>query len=322
MPETMPYTHAHPNGLGASWWAHERMSTSSTSSYGQSGELFDVTNRPQQQRENNNRRERPRPRLRQRPIAPLGTREDVENEDYVSPLSVMFHRAHDRYRIAEETRRQAFQADQFLAVSNENAMPNPLRSRQTNATDNFASQQELPEQFNYTIDPQQDMTYSPWIQNAHTEFNRRRFGLVSPEEAMAEDARMFESLRTADLRQREEGLQLNVDAVNRIQPTVQPLVQQHGLQPQTPAITFDSQPRPPPKASEEMVMNIACTICSEHPINVILLPCWHACMCNWCADLCIPTKRNTPFARPPTGFTGKCPKCRVVVKERREIFLG
>jgi hypothetical protein len=319
----MSYTHSHPNGLGASWWAPDRTSNSSTHPYGDSGGLLDSTNRPQQQRDHDSRRDRDRPRMRQRPpVAPFGTREDVENEDYVSPLSTMFHRAHDRYRVAEETRRQAYQADQFMNANNENAIPNPLRSRRGNLTDNFAGQQEFPQQFNYANVPHQTMAYPRWIQNAHAELDRRRLGLLSPEQHMAEDVQMFENLRAAELRQREQAIQLAVHAVNNVQPTMQPNVQQPTPAAQAPAITFENQPRPPPRASEDMIVNIACTICSEHPINVVLLPCWHACMCNWCADLCVPVRRNTPFARPPTGFTGKCPKCRAVVKERREIFLG
>ena len=318
----MPYAHGHPNGLGASWWAYDHTSNSSTDRYGNSSRLFDTTNRPQHLHENDSRRDRERPRMRQRPMAPLGTREDVESEDYVSPLSMMFHRAHDRYRVAEETRRQAYQADQFMNVSDENAMPNPLRSRRGNATDNFTGRQEFPEQFNYTMVPHQAMSYPQWIQNAHAELDRRRLAPVRQEEHMAEDLQLFESLRTAELRQREQAIQLAVSAVSNVQPTTRTHVQTSTASLQSPAITFDNQPRPHPRPSEEMIVNIACTICAEHPINVVLLPCWHACMCNWCADLCVPTKRDSPFARPPTGFTGKCPKCRAVVKERREIFLG
>lgn len=318
----MPYSHGHPNGLGASWWAYNLTSNPSTDRYGHPSGLLDTTNRPQQRHENDSRGDRERPRMRQRPMAPLGTREDVENEDYVSPLSMMFHRAHDRYRVAEETRRQAYQADQFMSTSDENAIPNPLRSRRGNATDNFTGRQEFPEQFNYTMVPQQSTPYPPWSQNAHTELDRRRLGPVRPEEHMVEDLQMFQSLRTAELRHREHAIQLAVSAVHSVQPNMQTHSQPPTTSLQSPTITFDNQPRPPPRSSEEMTVNIACTICAEHPINVVLLPCWHACMCNWCADLCVPTKRDSPYARPPTGFTGKCPKCRAVVKERREIFLG
>jgi hypothetical protein len=328
------YTHSHPNSLGASWWAPDHTSNSSSNSYGHSNALYDTTNRPQQQRDHDPRRDRNRPRMRQRPhIAPLGTREDVENEDYVSPLSTMFHRAHDRYRVAEETRRQAHQVEQYMTVNDENTIPNPLRSRQSNATDNYAGQHEFPGQFNYAMPPPQAMvppqamlpiqavTY-PWIQNAHAELDRRRLGLRDPEVYMAEDTEIIEALRLNELRRREQAIQLAVHAVSNVQPIVQIQAQQPAVSPQTTVVTFENQQRPPPKASEDMVVNIACTICAEHPINVVLLPCWHACMCNWCADLCVPVRRNTPFARPPTGFTGKCPKCRAVVKERREMFLG
>jgi hypothetical protein len=188
----------------------------------------------------------------QRPPA-LGTREDVEAEDYESPLSNMFGRAYDGYRIAENTRRH-----------DENAMPNPLR-RMGNITDNVENQRFS----HHGVPP---------------DFPRR----------LVHEAR--ESIAET----------------------------QHDFTASTRALTIDTQERPAPTAAAEMVINIACPICTDHPIDVILFPCGHACMCKFCAEICVPTRPNLPYALPPEprGYKGRCPKCRRDVKEVRPFFLG
>ena len=241
MPNYLPTTHAHPNGLEASWWAPSR---SSASSHDHSGVLLNISNRP---------------RMRQQPLAPLGTREDVEREDFVSPVEAMFGRAIDRYRTAEETRRAASRAH------NEN-MPNPVRSRATNATDNFANPR-VPDRLEYA--PNHRPVDIPWVQRAHAEFERNYPHLLR-QNPVREDALIM-----------------------------------------SPTIIFDTQERPPPVPAERLTVSIACTICNEQSINVVLLPCMHACMCNWCADLCLPNRGDA-----------RCPKCRRAVKERRKLYLG
>ncbi|KAJ9663532.1 hypothetical protein H2198_000798 [Neophaeococcomyces mojaviensis] len=59
---------------------------------------------------------------------PLGTIEDVQQEDYVSPITGMFTRAYDRFRIAEEVRRAEAQSAAIQARNDENTQPegNPL----------------------------------------------------------------------------------------------------------------------------------------------------------------------------------------------------
>jgi rubrerythrin len=53
-------------------------------------------------------------------------------------------------------------------------------------------------------------------------------------------------------------------------------------------------------------------------VDTVVMPCMHAVMCNWCAELQIPGKRGTPcIAR---DRTAKCPLCRARVKEKRKIF--
>jgi hypothetical protein len=83
-------------------------------------------------------------------------------------------------------------------------------------------------------------------------------------------------------------------------------------------VTFDTQERPPPMKPESMIVDLACTICKEHLVDTVVMPCMHAVMCNWCAELQIPGKRATPHL--PRDRTAKCPLCRARVKEKRKIF--
>jgi len=85
-----------------------------------------------------------------------------------------------------------------------------------------------------------------------------------------------------------------------------------------PPVTFDTQERPPPMKPESMVRDLSCTICKEHMVDTVVMPCMHAVMCNWCAELQIPGRRGLPnIAR---DRTAKCPLCRSRVKEKRKIY--
>lgn len=84
-------------------------------------------------------------------------------------------------------------------------------------------------------------------------------------------------------------------------------------------VTLDTQERPPPMKEEEMMVDLACVICMEHLVDTVVMPCMHAVMCNWCAEIYIPSKRGTPYT--PRDATAKCPFCRATVEEKRTIFL-
>jgi Zinc finger, C3HC4 type (RING finger) len=81
-----------------------------------------------------------------------------------------------------------------------------------------------------------------------------------------------------------------------------------------PALTFDTQDRPPPMDAESMMLDMSCSICKEHLVDTVVTPCGHAVMCNWCADLHVPAckqDKNTPKDR-----SVKCPVCRTRIKQK------
>lgn len=83
--------------------------------------------------------------------------------------------------------------------------------------------------------------------------------------------------------------------------------------PHSPKMTFDTQKRPSPLPEEELMTNLGCSICHEHKVDTIVLPCGHAAMCNWCAELHVPTRKDHRTI--PRERDAKCPICRKTIKE-------
>ena len=78
-------------------------------------------------------------------------------------------------------------------------------------------------------------------------------------------------------------------------------------------VTFDTQKRPPPLDEEEMMQDLACAICHEHKIDTVVLPCGHAAMCNYCAEIHVPFRKHGGYI--VRGCEAKCPICRKQIKE-------
>jgi hypothetical protein len=84
-----------------------------------------------------------------------------------------------------------------------------------------------------------------------------------------------------------------------------------------PSLTFDSQDRPPPMDPESMMLDMACSICKEHLVDTVVLPCGHAVMCNWCADIHVPTRKQDKST--PKDRSAKCPMCRSRIKQKVRV---
>ena len=79
-------------------------------------------------------------------------------------------------------------------------------------------------------------------------------------------------------------------------------------------VTFDTQERPPPMEAAAMMVDMACTICHEHMVDTVVMPCMHAVMCTWCAELQVPGKKGNRTV--PKDRSAKCPVCRSRVKQK------
>jgi hypothetical protein len=87
---------------------------------------------------------------------------------------------------------------------------------------------------------------------------------------------------------------------------------------QAKAMTFDTQDRPPPLEPEDMMVDMSCSICKEHIIDTVVLPCGHAVMCGWCADLQVPSSMQDRTI--PKDKSVKCPMCRTRIKQKVKIW--
>ena len=78
--------------------------------------------------------------------------------------------------------------------------------------------------------------------------------------------------------------------------------------------------------SEQMRQNMECSICYEQKSTIVLVPCGHLSMCEWCADEAVPTDPKTgriARARDAEGEVkeGRCPMCRAVVRKKLRVHM-
>ena len=267
------------------------------------------------------------------PYSALGTREDIENADYQSPVGTMFGRAWDRYRMAEETRRQAPAAD------GQHHSNNPSAEQAATSPTSHVPHGHLTASFMSA--PPREQRENPFIPRS----GRRREALTSTSQVdyreelqrqhaeiiMRERPHVLSAGRAArrPYRMSDEELALHRGLPpdyfpwhhphpGHMPPSHPPYEPYYESESDSEQVTFDTQERPPPMKPESMIVDLACTICKEHLVDTVVMPCMHAVMCNWCAELQIPGKRGTPhLAR---DRTAKCPLCRARVKEKRKIF--
>ena len=265
------------------------------------------------------------------PHSALGTREEIENADYQSPVGAMFGRAWDGYHVAEEIRRQAPAADNLdhsnNTSANQTASSPTSHVPHTHLASLLAPQQREPRENPFTppggrrrpaLTSTSQLDYREELHRQHAEI------------MMRERPHFLAASHTArrPYRMSDEELALH----HGLPPDYLAWYRQHpghgsGHPPYEPyyesesdseQVTFDTQERPPPMKPESMIVDLACTICKEQLVDTVVMPCMHAVMCNWCAELQIPGKRGTPhLAR---DRTAKCPLCRARVKEKRKIF--
>lgn len=85
------------------------------------------------------------------------------------------------------------------------------------------------------------------------------------------------------------------------------------------ALTFDTQDRPPPMDPDSMMLDMSCSICKEHLVDTVVIPCGHAVMCNWCADLHVPGRKHDKTV--PKDRSAKCPMCRTRIRHKVSFLL-
>lgn len=255
-------------------------------------------------------------RARDRITRVFGSREDVQRDDYESPLFTMYNRAEERYRQAEERRAAGDTPDPRLRNLNN------LSRRERH---------ELQEQILWGV--LRDSRRSPRNQNGSVRSytpaptQRRREGDAngaSPEQRVPSPPRnppdeSPSALRTSlnhlsdDLAALEATTSSIASArlalARQARPTLNPAASPS-------AQTLDEPSRPAPLSDAQMTLKLDCQVCYAQIADIAVLPCGHMVMCRWCADIAVPVK----YGSVPVGQS-QCPMCRRGVKSRVRIRI-
>lgn len=219
---------------------------------------------------------------------PLGTLEDVQRDDYESPIGAMFFRAWDRYRTAEEVRQAEAQSTTMQERNDENIPPqlNPLASSSLAST-------------------------SPPNLNP----------LASPFNPPRSSGRPYEigpaRLRSIPHRPRTNFHTPFYFGHHQVQSLPRPEPDPMDERPNP--IDAQISQRPAPSQAESLKIDFACKVCVEQKINTFCEPCMHACMCQWCAAI-VRDECRTETGR-FDGRLWRCPICRARITQVRKFFV-
>lgn len=262
-----------------------------------------------------------RQRAQERFARVFGTVEDIQQDDYESPLSNMYNRAWTRYRQAEDLRaigdseappleglsaqeRRDIEEQLLWGVMRESQVgQEPESNVWSYAPVGHAQGAATSAGVDVTITP-------PWLNFPATSAPpSESIATTSSSASGMTEVRLSLEQITSELQR----LRLASDAVSSAR---QALHAQRA--PERPFPTLDNQPdRPPPKTEAEMTRTLACQVCYQQLADIVVLPCGHVNMCLWCADVVVPVKHSHVPIRP-----SKCPMCRKQIKQRFKIHIG
>lgn len=260
-----------------------------------------------------------RQRAQERFARVFGTVEDVQQDDYESPLSNMYNRAWNRYRQAEDLR----------AVGDTEAPPLEGLSAQ--------ERREIEDQLLWGVmresqvgqEPESNVwSYAP-VGSIHGPESVDAVTITPPwanfpaTSAPPSEPIATTSSSTGGMSEVRLSLEQITSELQRLRLASEAVSSaRHALHahraPEQPFPSLDNQPdRPPPKTDAEMTKTLACQVCYQQLADTAVLPCGHMVMCQWCADVVVPVKHSHIPVRP-----SKCPMCRKQVKQRFKIHTG
>lgn len=184
----------------------------------------------------------------------FGTREDMAQADWVSPLASMFGRAYERYAAAEEVR-----AEEVRTTSNARSI---LLDANTTATGTAAMREQVRA---WELAAQSHASLS--------DISAEEVALVQNFEQNFRIMEAFPGGRDAFL----AGMGVRPREV-----------------PEQPMRTLDDgdDGRPAPQSEAEMTVKMACKICLQQKADTAVLPCGHLVMCSFCADIWMPSRKD------------------------------
>lgn len=263
-----------------------------------------------------------RQRAQERFARVFGSIEDVQQDDYESPLSNMYNRAWNRYRQAEDLRA----TDNTEAPPLEGLSAQERREIEDQLLWGVVHDSRLgqePESIVWSYDPARndettdagigDVTITPpWANFPATN--------IPPSEPITATSSSTGGVSELPLSLELQQLASQLQHMRLAREAIFPA--RHAIHahrtPERPLPTLDNQPdRPPPKTNAEMTRTLECQVCYQQLADVAVLPCGHMVMCQWCADVVVPVKHSHIPIRP-----SKCPMCRKQVKQRFKIHTG
>lgn len=287
----------------------------------------------------------------------FGTREEMESQgnDYVSPIGGMFTRAWDRFRVAEDVRReeriltQALQDEQHVPDDSSIAT-NTVQEDHLNEYYSLLRLQGWSQQSQ--SQPDRAGAAMPLAASASTGTNGEQDPARDQDTNSSADqpllvtspgtstlARLLrqtpEPERTAIIaRMTENGTAQALDNSlssfeNYRRPDTLRMLLRSSLGAQLPDPEDDDtrnphqgldavdSGRPDPKDDQDMMFRLDCKICYTQIADTACLPCGHLVMCNWCSDQHSPVMLHDRTR--PRGLAN-CPVCRKRVKQKVRIY--
>jgi hypothetical protein len=249
-----------------------------------------------------------RERLRERFARVFGTREDVERDDYVSPIATMYGRAFQRYRQAEEARssentRLSVEDAELRETEQDMVQSTIAASRALQSPPGFGDR--APDWFVIRMrrpSYDRDLNRRDVADSASSTFASRYRAAFEEE-----DNNTAEQLNS----QLDEAVAHSRLIRNGYETSWRPCPTENSVE-----LDMDKQDRPPPLEDADMTRTLSCRVCYSQLADVALLPCGHMVLCTWCADTIVPVRHNHLPAIP-----SKCPVCKKSVKQRYKIHM-
>ena len=246
----------------------------------------------------------------------FGTREEMERAgaEYESPIGAMFTRAWNRYRVAEEVRREERSLRQVLEGEErvlEVEGPSQAQMTESGPTGN-GSNENTPDEGALT-----EYYATLWMRD-------RTQGALSDLRTALEAAQHNEVReRMSQAHQEQTSISQNSSFPRAAAQRAWLRHEQHGVvieddssesDPESPqGLDREDDGRPPPKSDEDMTIKLECKICYQQLADTVVLPCGHLVMCEWCAAQHMPS-HHADRTRPKR--TTDCPLCRKRVKQK------
>jgi hypothetical protein len=286
-------------------------------------------------------------RARERFARVFGTREDLQHENYESPLSTMFNRASDRYRQAEERRATDTTAPPPLDGLSAQERRDIEEQLLWGVMRESASQQNLEQEgdvWSYTPRRREEVAPADLVEGEPTSHWTPEQARDRGAEAISRFQHLMHPTTTAGpstpltstagaspsptangsgMSQMQNSIEQITSEIQRLRIVSEAVTStRHSMharfvQTEQSIQSLDSQPdRPEPLTDEEMTRSLSCRVCYQQLADIAVLPCGHMVMCQWCADVVIPVKHSHLPVR-----MSKCPMCRKQVKQRFKIHM-